>query len=69
MRIKSCLIYSLHWSICKVRVTSYVLDLIMGLADVVQGLGDNPYFGAGFGLFGVGAIAAVSRKVQVDRMK
>jgi chaperone BCS1 len=36
----------------------------MGLPDIVQGLSDNPYFGAGFGLFGVGAIAAFSRKAS-----
>lgn len=34
----------------------------MGLAEVVSSLSDNPYFGAGFGLFGVGAAAAVGKK-------
>ncbi|XP_076062131.1 mitochondrial chaperone BCS1 isoform X2 [Oratosquilla oratoria] len=34
----------------------------MGLTDIVSSLADNPYFGAGFGLFGVGAGAAVLRK-------
>jgi len=34
----------------------------MGLTDLVGGLADNPYFGAGFGLFGVGMGAAVLRK-------
>ncbi|XP_049950409.1 mitochondrial chaperone BCS1 [Schistocerca serialis cubense] len=35
----------------------------MTLTDLLSGLSDNPYFGAGFGLFGVGAGAAVLRKV------
>lgn len=30
--------------------------------EYVQTLSDNPYFGAGFGLFGIGAAAAVLRK-------
>lgn len=34
----------------------------MGLTDLVTGLSENPYFGAGFGLFGVGVGAAVFRK-------
>jgi len=34
----------------------------MGLQEAVSGLADNPYFGAGFGLFGLGAAAAVARK-------
>jgi len=34
----------------------------MTLSDYVHSLTDNPYFGAGFGLFGVGASAAVLRK-------
>jgi len=34
----------------------------MGLSDVIGSLSDNPYFGAGFGLFGVGAGAAIARK-------
>ncbi|XP_033168937.1 mitochondrial chaperone BCS1 [Drosophila mauritiana] len=34
----------------------------MTLPDLVAGLSSNPYFGAGFGLFGVGAAAAILRK-------
>ncbi|XP_063231891.1 mitochondrial chaperone BCS1 [Bacillus rossius redtenbacheri] len=34
----------------------------MTIAELVAGLSDNPYFGAGFGLFGLGAGAAVLRK-------
>ncbi|GAB0088117.1 mitochondrial chaperone BCS1 [Sergentomyia squamirostris] len=34
----------------------------MTIADYVSGLSDNPYFGAGFGLFGIGAGAAILRK-------
>jgi len=34
----------------------------MGLQDIIAGLADNPYFGAGFGLFGLGAAAAVARQ-------
>ncbi|TRY63981.1 hypothetical protein TCAL_00319 [Tigriopus californicus] len=34
----------------------------MGLTEVVSGLSDNPYFGAGFGLFGLGAVTAMARK-------
>ena len=36
----------------------------MGLPELVGTLGDNPYFGAGFGLFGVGMAAAVGRKAS-----
>ena len=36
----------------------------MGLTELVSSLGDNAYFGAGFGLAGVGALAAVSRKAS-----
>ncbi|KAL0274482.1 UNVERIFIED_CONTAM: hypothetical protein PYX00_006892 [Menopon gallinae] len=35
----------------------------MTLIQYIQDLGANPYFGAGFGLFGLGASAAVLRKV------
>lgn len=34
----------------------------MPLTDVLSTLGDNPYFGAGFGLFGLGLGAAMLRK-------
>lgn len=34
----------------------------MTISDYIHGLTDNPYFGAGFGLFGVGASAAILRK-------
>lgn len=34
----------------------------MPLSDYISSLGDNPYFGAGFGLFGVGFAASVLRK-------
>lgn len=34
----------------------------MTIIDYVQTLSDNPYFGAGFGLFGLGAGAALLRK-------
>ena len=34
----------------------------MTIVDYLQGLSDNPYFGAGFGLCGLGAGAAVLRK-------
>ena len=34
----------------------------MGIADIIHSLSDNPYFGAGFGLFGVGAAAAIGKK-------
>lgn len=34
----------------------------MTIVDYVQTLSDNPYFGAGFGLFGLGAGAALLRK-------
>lgn len=36
----------------------------MGLAEVAVSLGDNPYFGAGFGLFGLGAAAAGSKRLM-----
>ncbi|XP_036321397.1 mitochondrial chaperone BCS1 [Rhagoletis pomonella] len=34
----------------------------MPLSEIVSGLSTNPYFGAGFGLFGIGAGAAILRK-------
>lgn len=34
----------------------------MPLSDYISSLGDNPYFGAGFGLFGVGFAASLLRK-------
>lgn len=34
----------------------------MTITEYVGSLADNPYFGAGFGLFSVGAAAAVGRK-------
>lgn len=35
----------------------------MTLIQYIQDLGTNPYFGAGFGLFGLGAGAAILRRV------
>ncbi|XP_022647237.1 mitochondrial chaperone BCS1-like [Varroa jacobsoni] len=38
----------------------------MTVQDLVTGLGDNPYFGAGAGLFGIGMLTAAARKgIQV----
>ncbi|KAF4525570.1 hypothetical protein B566_EDAN015059 [Ephemera danica] len=34
----------------------------MTISELVSGLSDNPYFGAGFGLFGLGAGAAILRR-------
>jgi hypothetical protein len=34
----------------------------MALGELVTSLSANPYFGAGFGLFGVGAVAALARR-------
>lgn len=34
----------------------------MPITEYIGGLADNPYFGAGFGLFGIGASAALLRK-------
>lgn len=34
----------------------------MTIIEYIQTLSDNPYFGAGFGLFGLGAGAAILRK-------
>ena len=36
----------------------------MGITDLVTSLGDNPYFGAGFGLFGLGVGTAILRKTS-----
>lgn len=32
--------------------------------DLINSLSDNPYFSAGFGLFGVGVFAAAGRKLS-----
>lgn len=37
----------------------------MGITDLVSSLGDNPYFGAGFGLFGLGVGATIMRKASM----
>lgn len=34
----------------------------MGAMEIFSSLSENPYFGAGFGLFGVGAAASIGRK-------
>lgn len=34
----------------------------MTVGEYLSSLGDNPYFGAGFGLFSLGAAAAIARK-------
>ena len=34
----------------------------MTICELVTSLSANPYFGAGFGLFGVGAVAALARR-------
>ena len=34
----------------------------MGMTELIASLADNPYFGAGFGLFGLGAVAAISKQ-------
>ena len=34
----------------------------MGIVEIFTSLSDNPYFGAGFGLFGIGATAAAGKK-------
>ena len=35
----------------------------MGIRDTIKSLAENPYFSAGFGLFGVGMLTAVGAKV------
>lgn len=40
----------------------------MGLIEYAKTLADNPYFGAGFGLVGIGAGAAVLRKISQGAM-
>lgn len=41
----------------------------MTISDYAQALSDNPYFGAGFGLFGLGLGAALLRRsTQVGLM-
>lgn len=40
----------------------------MVLTEYISTLSDNPYFGAGFGLFGVGAAAAILRKALQGSM-
>ena len=37
----------------------------MGFQDYLASLGDNPYFGAGAGLFGVGVLTQAARKGSV----
>ena len=37
----------------------------MGITELAGSLTDNPYFGAGFGLFGLGALAAGSKRLLV----
>ena len=49
-----------HWRLLKRKLRAGPFQ--MGLQDVVSGLSDNPYFGAGFGLFGVGMAAGAARK-------
>lgn len=39
----------------------------MGIAELTASLADNPYFGAGFGLFGLGAVAAGSKRLTQVR--
>ena len=41
---------------------SHQLAETMGFAELISSLTDNPYFGAGFGLFGIGALATISKK-------
>ena len=37
-------------------------SLARSIMELLKSLGENPYFGAGFGLFGVGIVAALGRK-------
>ena len=39
----------------------------MGITELAASLGDNPYFGAGFGLFGIGALAAGGKRLTQVR--
>ena len=51
----------MHSSILNFYVTRQ-LPAIIQTMDYISTLGDNPYFGAGAGLFGVGLLAAAGRK-------
>ncbi len=36
----------------------------MGLSELITSLADNPYFGAGFGILGLGVVATTTRKAS-----